>query len=647
MNDRFNTGEIMKRLGGRYILFVIVIAQILAFIGAVPGLVSIQLNVKFGDELNQLFAWLVPVLVIVSQLVLLGISWWITPHTRKRLNEWCRGIVRADADEEFKAWREITNLTTRYGISAVLVNLIINVLPVFWIAQIRGENVSSVFQPTSINSPAPIFLLLGGLAATLGTVIFALLIIDRFTLPARLVLLPTDFDTQLKARAGIPLSTKFQFLMLGLIVIAISTIAPIGYQQTIRILYADVSSFQVFSDLQTQSLLLSGLILLLGVGFSYYAARSVSGPIKELVETLQKIEQGDFSQRAPVTATEELAAVATQFNRMVSRLDELQSTLEQQVAERTKQLTATNKVGRVAASILDPNELLSKVIDLLAEQFDYYFAAFYLLDPNEKWAELREATGQAGYVLKQSHHRLEISEKSMVATCIREKSPRISQNVADEKQRFENPLLPYTRSEIALPLIVGDRVLGALNVHSTKVSDFDLDAVETMQNMAGHVAIALENARLFQEAQHSIRELRAVQKQYLLEGWSGLGIKQDELEYGIGETGDTASQIMQIPIKLRDQILGQITLEGSETWTTEQQGLVDAVASQAAIALENARLVFESRQIALHERTLAEINSKIWSSATIDGILQTVVKELGARLDTSSAAIELNINEER
>jgi GAF domain-containing protein len=102
---------------------------------------------------------------------------------------------------------------------------------------------------------------------------------------------------------------------------------------------------------------------------------------------------------------------------------------------------------------------------------------------------------------------------------------------------------------------------------------------------------------------------------------------------------------MEVPINLRDQILGQILLESNEEWTPEKESLVNAVATQAAIALENARLVGESRQVALRERMLAEINSKIWSSTTIEAVLQTVVKELGRRMDASSATIELTIDE--
>jgi GAF domain-containing protein len=334
------------------------------------------------------------------------------------------------------------------------------------------------------------------------------------------------------------------------------------------------------------------------------------------------------------------------FNSMVASIEELRGTLEKQVEDRTRLLKATNDLAKVSSSILDPDELLTKIINMFTDQFNYYYAAIYIIDPGEKWAELKEATGEAGKVLKQNHHRLELTGKSMVATSIREKSPRISQNTSDEKQRIENPLLPYTRSEVALPLIAGDRVLGALNVQSTKTADFRLEVIETMQNMAGQVAVALENARLFQETQLRIAEMRAIQQQYLVESWGALSMRKNEMEYGIGESNDANTQRFVAPINLRDQIIGQISVEGTADWTTEQKNLIDAVASQAAIALENARLVNESRQLATRERMLAEINSKIWASTTIDGVLQTTVKELGKRLDASSATIELKLDDE-
>jgi len=637
--------NLLKRTSGWHIIIVIAISQIVGLLGAIPGFVSLQLITDFDKNSGRIFSFLVPILVIASQILILLISWWNTPNARNCLTAFGETANQPNKKIELAAWQEITNLTTRYGISAFIVNFFIVVIPPFIIAQTTEGNTSSLLQPTTIISPTPIYILLTGLASVLGSLILTLLLIERLTLPDRLALLPNDFEAQINGRTGALLEQKFQAMMLGLIIVGITVVTPIGYQQAIKILNGEVNSARVLGDIQAQTLLLGGLALFLGIIFSLMATRSISGPVNELITTLQKIEDGDLKQRVPVTGTDELAIVAMHFNRMVSRLDELQSTLEEQVAERTRQLTATNEVGRVASSILDPDDLLDKVVNLITEQFNYYYAAIYLLDPSKKWAELKEATGQAGNVLKQNRHRLEVSGNSMVAGCIRERTPHIAQEVADEKQRFENPLLPYTRSEIALPLIIGDRVLGALNVQSIKPSDFGVDVIKTMQNMAGQVAVALENARLFQDDQRSITELHAIQKQYLLEGWTTVRSYNDNLEYSIGESSDAANQVIESSISLRDQVLGQITLEQSNEWSPEQQSLIDAVTAQAAIALENARLVSESRQIALRERALADINSKIWASTSIEAILQTVVKELGKRFDTSSTTIELNMDD--
>lgn len=645
MNRRLYLDKLLARTGGRYIIIAIAVAQLIALLGALPGILSIDANAEFDERLLQIFSWAVPLLIVLTNLILLGISWLMTPTARKRLNDWAHGSLKSSSEEEYKAWREITSLTWRYGLVAGFVIFGINIVPAFFITLSQSEVVSSIFQPTSINSPDPAYVLLGGTVSLLGSIILAILMIERFMLPVRLVLVPSEFDTQLEGRFGALLIGKFQILILGLIAISVLLIAPIGYQQTVRILYSEISSFESFRALQAQSILFSVLALLLGAGFSYYVSRAVSDPIKDLINTFLKIEQGDLAARAPVSATDELGIVTMHFNRMVEQLEGLQNTLEQQVVERTKLLTATNEVGRVAASSLDPDELLSRVIKLFPEQFGYYYAAIYLLDMSGKWAELREATGDAGHVLKHNHHRLEVAGKNMVGTAIREKSARIAQIASQEKQRFENPLLPYTRSEIALPLLVGDRVLGALDVQSTKEADFGPELIETMQNMAGQVAIALENARLYQEAQRVIKEMRAVHQQYLQEGWSGYSALHDEMEYSVGdEILENASQ-MEVSISLRDQLLGRIMLEGNDEWTQEQRSLVDAVATQAAIALENARLVSESRQVAVQERMLAEINSKIWSSATIDGVLQTVAKELGRRMNASQVTVELKLED--
>jgi GAF domain-containing protein/HAMP domain-containing protein len=642
---------VLKRTGGWYIFIAILASQFIGLAGAIPGLAALNLTTASSQEMRRQFILLLPLLLLISEAIIFAIIWELTPDARARLDQWRNGtFTTTDTTTERLAWKQITNLASLYGTVAIAVHFVVIVLPppILEIMRLLRERaLDSILNPASASGSLSIYVFLGGLASILGWHSLNILIIERLTLPARLILLPKDYETQLQGRSGALLSFKFNILLISLIIVGLTVIAPIGFNQTIRALYTDTPPISIVRDLQIQSILLSILMLLLGGGFSYLAARSISEPARELISTLQKIEQGDLQGRAPVIATDELALVAIYFNRMISRLETLQATLEQQVKDRTQQLAATIEVGKVASSILDINQLLHKVANLITDRFGYYYTAIYLIDPTEKWAELREATGEAGAILKQNRHRIELTAKSMIAGCIREKMPRVNQNTTTEKQRLENPLLPYTRSEVALPLLIGDRVLGALNVHSTKTEDFNLQTVQTLQNVASQISIALENARLFQEARQSIQELRAIQKQYLLEGWTNVKSYSEALEYEIGEPVETPSQILQSVIELRNQVFGQITLEGHAEWTPEQRSLVDAVAAQAAIALENARLVAESRQIAMRERALAEISSKIWASGSVDNILQTVVRELGKRLDASGASIELKVDEEQ
>ncbi len=647
MNRLYALLRFREKHDGRQLLFTLVAAQSIALLGAIPGVLSILFNAEFNEAQAASLSFATPVAFVLNFGITLYISLRLTSSARKRLDEIANRTARVDTAAELTAWREITSYTLRFGILGSLVAFALIVLPAIVLASAQSTTVTSPFQPNSLTSPVPLYVFLGGSAAILGWIILCILLTERFALPFRLVLVPSDFETQRKGRAGALVVGKMLALILAMITIGILLIAPIGYQQTVLILYTEVSSLDVFRDLRTQTILFSALALILGVGYSYFVSRSISDPVRGLIETFDKVETGNLSARAPITATDELGLVTMHFNRTIARLEGLQNTLEQQVAERTRLLEASIEVGRVASSSLDPDELLARVINLFTDRFGYYFASIYLLDPSEKWAEIREATGETGKLLKQNRQRHEVSGRNMVGSAIREKTPKIAQIAQEERNRYQNPLLPYTRSEIALPLLAGDSALGALDVQSVKEADFPPEVIRTMQNMAGHLAIALENARLFQEAQQSIQEMRSIQQQYLHAGWSALSNSSEEMEYGVGDEPDASARQIEVPISLRDQILGQIQLENPDVWTPEQENLVNAVAAQAAVALENARLVSESRQTALRERMIAEINSKIWSSATIDGILQTAAKELGRRLDASRATIELKIDESK
>jgi K+-sensing histidine kinase KdpD len=150
---------------------------------------------------------------------------------------------------------------------------------------------------------------------------------------------------------------------------------------------------------------------------------------------------------------------------------------------------------------------------------------------------------------------------------------------------------------------------------------------------------------LFQESQSTLEELRIAQRQYVTKTWSEAAREHEGYEYTSGSVVPVSTDVssIDVPLTLREQIIGQLHLEGDQDWTPEEKSLIEAVASQAALAMENARLLEESQQTALRERLVAEIIGKVWSSPSTDFILQTAIKELARALRTDDAVIELNL----
>jgi GAF domain-containing protein/HAMP domain-containing protein len=250
-------------------------------------------------------------------------------------------------------------------------------------------------------------------------------------------------------------------------------------------------------------LAISAITLLVAARISQTLAR----PIASLNITASKVAQGDLSARAVVETNDEIGALAATFNSMTTQLRGLIGSLEERVNARTEQLRASADVGRAASSILDVDQLLRQAVSLISDRFGFYYAAVFMLDAAGEYAVLREATGEAGRILKERGHKLAVDNKSMVGATIQTRRARIALDVGKEAIRFANPLLPNTRSEIALPLIVGQRVIGALDVQSEQSAVFDDTSAEMLQTMAEQIAVALQNAELFDRSEQQARTL--------------------------------------------------------------------------------------------------------------------------------------------
>jgi GAF domain-containing protein/HAMP domain-containing protein len=629
----------LQKTGGWFIILVIGLAQLLSLPALALGIVIVQTNAVYTPEQLQAAIAFELILLIIGYPIILTISFLFSRVAYKRLNARLmqKETLPINTPEELTAWRQISSISWRFGGTNLVVSMIVFILPLLTF-------LSNYLDATNDQL---IYTFFGSLVSTLTVAILSILLIEIMMRPARNALVPVSFENQIAGATSARVFFKFQSIILALIVISILLIAPLGYHMAYTILYEEIGSLEVFAQLQQLSLAASAIALGLGFGLSFLLSRSVSTPINQLIDVFQKVEEGDLRQRAKIMATDEIGSLAIYFNRMVSRLEQFQRNLEDQVAERTAQLEATNEVGRVASSILDPEELVAKVVNLITDRFGYYYAALFIIEESGTWAELADATGTAGKTLKNRHHRLAVAGNSMVGFAITNRKARIALDVGEESIRFDNPLLPDTRSEIALPLIVGDHVIGALDVQSKSASAFSPRDVEVLQNMTNQVAVAIENARLYQSSQALLEEMRATNQRYLLSSWSELTRASGKIEVQTKTVSPEEEGLhsTEVPLTIRDQILGEVLIQGDAEWTPEQRRLLEAVATQAAFALENARLLSESQQTALRERIAAGITERIWSSQSVDGILQTTIRELGRALEASEATIELKAEE--
>ncbi len=254
--------------------------------------------------------------------------------------------------------------------------------------------------------------------------------------------------------------------------------------------------------------------------------RQITRPVVLLTESALRIAAGDLSQRVNITSRDEIGILADVFNRMAAELEALYNDLEAKVAERTRllqqanyliqrraiQMQASLEVGQAVTSILDPDALLDRVVRVVRDYFYYSYAAVYTAEEEGDELVLRASVGDPD----PTHgERVAKTSPGAVGQAFREGQPIVENRLVSLKV---GPPVSYARAEAALPLRLGDRVLGVLNVQSTQMEDFDQDDVSVLQNVANQVAIALENARAYaleREAAERLRELDRSKRRFL------------------------------------------------------------------------------------------------------------------------------------
>jgi GAF domain-containing protein/HAMP domain-containing protein len=398
-------------------------------------------------------------------------------------------------------------------------------------------------------------------------------------------------------------------------------------------------------------ILSAGVLLVLGLTSAIL--RQVIRPVKVLTRTAVAISRGDLTRTAPVESDDEIGTLAQTFNKMTAQLrqtvDDLQIRVDERTAELAQalsQLRTAADVSRSITRVMDVQTLLQEVVDLIKERFNLYYVGVFLLDETGEQAILRAGTGEAGSKMVSAGHRLLKGGASMIGWAISKGEARISQEVGTETVRFKNPLLPLTRSEVAIPIFGRDRALGALTIQSTEANAFDQDDIVVLQGVADSLAAALDNAALFNQTQESLDEIRVLNRAYTEEAWArtlaNYGNIAVEHHNPAAPPGDQPIRQVRLPLMLRENPIGEVTLDMSgRDLTPDELEFVESITAQAALALESARLLEESQAYALQERKMSEMTSRFSRASNVDDILKAAVSELGNLPTVAEVSIHL------
>ena len=369
-------------------------------------------------------------------------------------------------------------------------------------------------------------------------------------------------------------------------------------------------------------------------------------------------------------------------------LKELNQSLEDRVESRTAELTIANvrnerrarqfeaiaQVARAITSIQDENTLLSRLAQVISENFGFYHTGIFLLDEEHQNAILRASNSEGGRKMLARRHRLRVGQTGIVGHVAASGTPRIALDVELDAAFKENPDLPETRSELALPLKVGDQIIGVLDVQSMEANAFQAEDTEVLYTLADQVAIAIQNARSHEATQRLLEEAQRTSVSYLREAWRLLQEREKKIGYLVSdntlrpldkfvstphinravsqgevvvEDGDTAT--LAVPIQLRGEVVGvlDIHIPAGHDWDPDEIDIAKAVADRLSLALESATLLRSTQRRAEIERLTADISGKISSSINLRNVLQTAVEELGQLLPGSEVVIQFQPDQSR
>jgi GAF domain-containing protein/HAMP domain-containing protein len=391
------------------------------------------------------------------------------------------------------------------------------------------------------------------------------------------------------------------------------------------------------------------LALVLTFAMQWVTIRRIARPVEQLTRGAIRLASGHLSERVPVESGDELGQLAASFNRMAEGLQVSYGELEQRVADRTRDLALATEIGRSLSRVQGLDTLLVEAVEMIRSRYDLYYAQIYLADDAGRNLILRAGTGVAGQSLVQRGHRLRIGPGSINGAAASERRPIIDSDTATSAIFKPNPLLPETRSEMAVPLIAPQRLVGVLDLQSKEAGAFSEESTRGFEALAGQLATAVENAHLFTEFGHTQVALQDHARRLTRSGWQDFfdAIERSEyLAYAYDLTGvhrvedrppAAENGHLTLPIVVSGEPLGQIEVAGEpdKPWSDDEAELVKTVAHQVSRQIENLRLLNQADR---YRAEAEEANRRLLREGWRDYLQQTESSQPGYVYDLNEVS---------
>jgi GAF domain-containing protein/HAMP domain-containing protein len=328
-------------------------------------------------------------------------------------------------------------------------------------------------------------------------------------------------------------------------------------------------------------------------------------PIIDLTATANAISAGNLNAAADTKAPNETGILAKAFNSMTTQLRNMLDTLEQRVAARTRNLELAAEVGRAVSQVRELDVMLKDACELILKEFNLYYVQVYLTSSNQKSLNLEAGTGEVGAQLVRREHRLPFDVNSINGRAAVEKRSVVISDTTQSATFRQNPLLPETRGEMAIPLIVADKVVGVLDMQSREADVLNEEILPAFEALAGQLAVAIQNANLLKENNEARAEVEKQARRLVRKSWNEymdaihtpeqIGFKFDQkdvVQLVDSNESKVSENAISSSISVTGEPVGSLTVQMDDFSRKEQAlELINAVAQRMAQQIENLRLL--------------------------------------------------------